>query len=592
MSNYKSIHRRLNKHGWAKPSNGQFAGLFYHPVFHRDMADELFDVIKPGVGTSSVNVQIKEAKKIKAKISRDKYEAKMNAKATGSISNKPTKNATKRKAPRDDLDDHDIDDRQQQGRRAKKVKSNNKGSRVNSTSHLSEEQRLAEERLMKYKKVKQRYNHWTVWSIPPDLKNLLEVLDVNTQNDESDDDQEKSDVSNVSRLLCRERMPSWLNDGLNRTNSQFEELVLYDQRQREAKAAAQEEKISPPKGRALPTSKFNTPTNKWLNVKVGDRVDIFWAGDDTYYSAVITKQQGGTSYFFLIYEEDGQSEWLDLSREEFEILKDQQEQRPTEISINTTSRSRSSFPLTDRTPRKDNRSGSIIPHDGGDVDGCVPETLSHLAPYLRYKWDGIDLDCSSSLSLDTSSNNSQFRSNGRKDDGRSSDGARNIIRITALDILHDIQSLKKYPGVRPSSGISRFLKNIDDGASSSGNTTSKIPPELIATLRKLHNIATERGSSETTFTTLNSSTVKNHALSERISLRQQEQEHQHHQQQQQAVASESKEKAKVDGMRRLTNKWSREDLVENMVRVENQVSRLSKMEESVMDKLRKAKLIS
>jgi hypothetical protein len=502
------------------------------------MADELFDVITPGVGSSCIDGQLREARRIKAKLSLERKESKSKGNSEFPSSKTGTKTKKRRSSDADQVNS-------QQDHPAKKAKSgDNSGS---SPAPLTERQ-LVDDRLKKYKKIKQRYNHWTVWSIPPDLKNLLVTLKVNVER-EGDDDE---DV-NYSSLLCREKMPLWFNDRTEYSVSDFEDRVVHDQKQREADAGRQD-KIAPPKGKALPSSKFNTPTNKWLNVKVGDRVDIFWSGDDTYYSASITKQQARTSYFFLIYDEDGQSEWLDLSREEFEVLHDAQE-HPVEVSARD-----SRHGIMDRTPRKDNRSTN----PGGDHDNVfgLPANLSHLAPYVRYNWDGIEMDCCSSLSL----NDTKMQQNGHGNIEQSPAGADISAnhKLTALDILHDVQSLRQRTGILPPSELTRLLDSRETDPMSSDTAASTKNKRLVALLRKI------RDEVSTTADT----TPPTEAESSSVTS-----------------SSETPISLKVAAMRRLTNKWTKQELVRNMMRVDNQISLLSKKEDSIMEKLRAANLL-
>ena len=61
------------------------------------------------------------------------------------------------------------------------------------------------------------------------------------------------------------------------------------------------------------------PSNQ---VKIGDFIKVFWEDDDEWYEAMVTKQKGTTSTYFIQYSIDGQSEWIDLSTESFRLLTD------------------------------------------------------------------------------------------------------------------------------------------------------------------------------------------------------------------------------------------------------------------------------
>lgn len=495
------------------------------------MNEDLFETIRR---SSSVQAQLKHSKKIKPKSAREKGEGAgkektiltvepstiekraANEKKAATSKKKSFTGAATKKRMAPSAPTPGPTKKQKAGTKTGTKKSSNK--KDDEPKPLSERLR-AEDRLKKYKKLKQRYNRWTVWNIPPDLKALLEPLEVDMKRSEGyvEDDNE-SDVD-ISGLLCDEKMPEWVeNHRDSLTQLEFEDLVVHDQSQHEAKAASQY-RVPPlafAKGRALPSSKFSSPTEKWLKVKIGGRVDIYWEGDDTYYSAVVIKQQEGTSYFYLMYEEDGQSEWLDLSREDFSILDN--ENPPIEVVL----RRPGAFlgvPV-DQTPRKDNRSATQREDEQASTGIQGPEN-SHLIPLLRYSWKGMGLG----RLIGTPAFN---------DDTKRLGGS-----VTPLDVLQDVRSLG-LQGLPAPSEVTRLLDHDN------GDSPSKDSP-LISILRQIKDEVSKKDKSEET--------------------------------------------GRLSAVRRVTDHWSKSALLENMRRVENQVSRLSDHEERVLQKLKMASLM-
>ena len=61
----------------------------------------------------------------------------------------------------------------------------------------------------------------------------------------------------------------------------------------------------------------------WQQVSIGTRIEVFWPDDNTYYAATVTGQRyAGKSVFTLSYD-DGEVERVDLSTEQFRLLKDE-----------------------------------------------------------------------------------------------------------------------------------------------------------------------------------------------------------------------------------------------------------------------------
>jgi hypothetical protein len=63
----------------------------------------------------------------------------------------------------------------------------------------------------------------------------------------------------------------------------------------------------------------HTTNTLWKQVSVGSRLSVYWKDDDQYYNANVVKQRGTSSMFRLEYD-DGDNEWLDLSREQLCLL--------------------------------------------------------------------------------------------------------------------------------------------------------------------------------------------------------------------------------------------------------------------------------
>ena len=66
-------------------------------------------------------------------------------------------------------------------------------------------------------------------------------------------------------------------------------------------------------------SKHKDSQELWKKILVGSQISVFWPDDSKYYPATVSKQRGSSSTFFLQYQ-DGESEWLDLSTEDFKIV--------------------------------------------------------------------------------------------------------------------------------------------------------------------------------------------------------------------------------------------------------------------------------
>eukprot|EP00977_Amphora_coffeiformis_P019525 scaffold7349_cov173-Amphora_coffeaeformis.AAC.6 len=73
-------------------------------------------------------------------------------------------------------------------------------------------------------------------------------------------------------------------------------------------------KANSPKKRARPQNPDKTPQNPWSDIRVGDRLGIYWDGDAIYYPATVEAISGPNAW--ILYD-DQEKECLDLSRNKF-----------------------------------------------------------------------------------------------------------------------------------------------------------------------------------------------------------------------------------------------------------------------------------
>ena len=248
-------------------------------------------------------------------------------------------------------------------------------SRPKKKKKLSAEAAKAQKKLDDYRHLHGMYDAWSLFHIPADLKSHVKKKKVMNTSGYVAREGVESIREDAKFLICEETMPDWLAQDDKETLKELEEMIIRDRRQRQLRQDAWSRKYSVAKGKTLPRSKFNKPTNKWQKVTPGDRIDVFWADDQKYYTAKVIKNQEGTTYFHLFYEDDGATEWLDLSREDFNLLGNDT------LAAEAAS---SSVGGPSDTPRKDNR--SLPPQRPS-----LPDNHAHLAPFLRYAWDRVKL---------------------------------------------------------------------------------------------------------------------------------------------------------------------------------------------------------
>ena len=419
---YISFHRQLNAYGWTKLQRGKHQGMMYNPMFYRNMDSVNFGLItrkdhrKP---TKKVTRKDKNKEKVKVKkagatTAKKKKDKPIKMKTT--VKSKGTKIVvpTKKVPPLG-------------GSKKRKIPPLPTASSVSKSPTIVKKKSIitdkgdkkATRRLTDYKKLHKLFGEWTMWNVPAKLDEYLENGKVEKVKKkkrkktlfyaiEGDLEGHKYSDAEISTLLCNEDITDSISDNQNEEQA-LEDLVERIRQDKEQKAKLQELwsknfLVPIPKGKILPPSKFKKPTNKWRKLIVGNRVGVYWRDDELYYNASINKQQENTSYFHLIYDDDGAQEWLDLSREDFKIIKDFDNKSNAQ------------------TPGKDNRSISVQPKSI-----TLPDNHSHLAPLLRYSWQG--------LGLGTKAGTPAYNAFVKERDTSANE-------VTALEILNDVRSIR------------------------------------------------------------------------------------------------------------------------------------------------------
>jgi hypothetical protein len=55
-------------------------------------------------------------------------------------------------------------------------------------------------------------------------------------------------------------------------------------------------------------------------IQIGTRLEVFWQLDNDYYPATVISQGSHPTRVFLLYDEDGDTEWIDLTEHDFKLL--------------------------------------------------------------------------------------------------------------------------------------------------------------------------------------------------------------------------------------------------------------------------------
>ena len=95
-------------------------------------------------------------------------------------------------------------------------------------------------------------------------------------------------------------------------------------------------------------------------IKVGSRLDIWWAGDSAYYAAVVRKVGTEMGRVFIRYEDD-EEEWIDLTKNLFRL---------TSVG---TGKSKSKLTAKKSKDFDDNGSESTCSSNDGKINGIYPD---------------------------------------------------------------------------------------------------------------------------------------------------------------------------------------------------------------------------
>jgi len=282
---------------------------------------------------------------------------------------------------------------------------------------------------------------WNMWNFPEGLDTFLEngkvrsltnkkkITKANAGDEEPDIHCDYKE-DEIAHLLCDEEMPGSIIDEQDdkQALADFVNRIRKDrQRQHNLKELWSNSDAPVVKGKILAQSRFIKPNDKWKKLKVGDRIGVFWRDDAIFYNAIIKKQQGNTTYFHLMYDDDGAQEWLDMSRESFKF--NEVAKKPVTVVHSTPRREarRTLIRVSDETPLKDNRarSNKEDPEESKHVN--LPDNYAHLAPFVRYSWKGLGLGSDAG----TPSYNSFIKQ-------------RDALapRVSALELLNDMRSLR------------------------------------------------------------------------------------------------------------------------------------------------------
>ena len=128
-----------------------------------------------------------------------------------------------------------------------------------------------------------------------------------------------------------------------------------------------------------------------------------------------------------MYEDDGVSEWLDMSREFFKVLNEANKQNSSATSTpQRPSRHRVAH-VSDATPRRDNRARSIQESREESNPMNLPDSHVHLKPYVRPSWNGLGLG----IRAGTPAYNSFVKERDAS-----------APKATAVDILNDLRDIR------------------------------------------------------------------------------------------------------------------------------------------------------
>lgn len=345
------------------------------------------------------------------------------------------------------------------------VENNQTKKKAPSTDDKAEDKK-ATKRLREHKKLHNLFRKWDMWNFPKDLDTFLEngkvqyYVKTTKATNAADADAEPegygdNTADKIADLLCDEEMPDWMIDKKDdkQALADFVDQIRQDRLQKDKLKEIWSKGVAHVvKGKVLAAAKFSKPTENWKKVKVGDRIGVYWRNDAIFYNAIIKKQQENTSYFHLMYDDDGAQEWLDLSREYFKILEGVIKKSVTVVHSTPRRAVRhSSTLITDETPRKDNRALSVEDNNRDESSKPInlPDSHSHLAPFVRYSWK--------ELGLGSDAGSASYNSFVRERDALAPS-------VSALEILNDVRALRS----RGFSGIPLQLDS-DNSSNDMGN---------------------------------------------------------------------------------------------------------------------------
>lgn len=170
-------------------------------------------------------------------------------------------------------------------RRTVPVTSQNSADRLKRIRRFSPEALKAKDRVEINQRLQGMYDSWTLFYMPATLKSHIKKRSKKTWNvaaAASGKEGLGAINPNARHLICDEQMPEWLAQDEKETLEELEEMIIRDRRQRQARQDAWSRKYSIAKGKTLPPSKFNRPTNKWKKVSPGDKIVSVIAKKDTF----------------------------------------------------------------------------------------------------------------------------------------------------------------------------------------------------------------------------------------------------------------------------------------------------------------------
>ncbi len=420
---------QLSSYGWRKSTEGVHRGLMYNEFFHRNMkAGDFVQLLR------WKKMGPKEKKDLLRKRELDERQRRIEKSEKGKET-KTTKATGKRKAAPE-----------ARNLQRKKKPPTVAAPKPSQKPPLDEKAKLLRKQIREHRSLNNLFWKWDMWNYPQDLDAALNkerlTSYVVVEKDRiasyvvkgkkvskaavaSEALDNKDRGGDISHLLCDEELPASVTEGKDeeQTLSELVERIRKDKIKQDKLREIWSKMVIPNvKGKVLPPAKFAKPTAKWKKAKVGDRIVICWRHNQLYYEATIHKQREKTSYFQLVYDDDGAEEWLDLSKETFRILEHSRDMKPS-----TPRRTNLSRNFTVDTPRKDNRARSMggTREESGPIQ--LPDNYAHLAPLVRYSWK--------KLGLGSEAGAPAYNSYIKNRDNSAPEA-------TALDILNDLRALR------------------------------------------------------------------------------------------------------------------------------------------------------